>query len=274
VGEVDLVGLRKDDSFSSFRMATAELQAVRLEELQTSPATLAFLINTYHILIVHERIHGGNSEARGYSRLHSKLQYNIGAYRLGLDELENLLKAHTTESSSSVSRESGSLISSSVSMAANAFARMVRVAGTLEKLASFLDINHDDLKAAPLVLSAALPGDPPLRVFTSSEVSENGLLNRTAQFLRSRILVDVERCKVGLPDIMRRFRERYTSQGNRGLIASILALFEQFPTCTGLDVVSEQLQVLLRSELNPHIFYRDDDFRFAPRIELPPSYEM
>jgi serine/threonine protein kinase len=268
VGEVDLAGLRQDEAFVAFRIATAELQAVQLEELQSSSAGIAFLVNLFHILVVHERIHCEHASFRRHSRVRSKLQYNVGGYRLGLDDIESLLQTEDYDKEQHAKRESGSLISASMSIAAHAFARLVRVTGELERLGSFLELNHADLKAVPLVLSSACSADPPIRVFNENEVDEHHLLSRTAHFLRQKVLIDVDQCKVGFPNVMRIYRERYAEQGTRGFLVSAIALFAEFRSVTESDTICESLEALLRSELNPQIYFLYEDLRFAPVIEL------
>lgn len=112
--EVDVDSLREDEAFFSFRMAVAELQAVKLVYLHSKGQKVAFLLNILHIMVLHIRI-TDDTAFRNRSQFWAKtrLEYNIAGTRITVRDLTELLGIENVSESREYDGEgsNGSLLS-------------------------------------------------------------------------------------------------------------------------------------------------------------------
>lgn len=299
---VDVDKLREDKSFFAFRMASAELQAVHLNELQSVNEKIAFLTNMYHIMILHIRIYGSRSPTdRSFLRERSQLRYNIGGANITIEDILELLGANSAsgeggyQAGYSSNKLSPKTVLASPNSSPKALSTRVGVSSLFTGLSRRTDsvtsvfnnlrlsVGKDSL--LPLHLNDGSPSAISIRVFGENDIVKEALELNLVRCLLRDMRVDTKRCSLHLPNVMVALRKRTNIYGERELCVEISRLFGAYLDAhheTGgvlleearaenekASILRADVLGLLSSGIPVHIEFDDyDDINFAPYVEV------
>lgn len=281
--DVDIDSLRKDDAFTAFRMATAELQVVNLANIDSHHAKVAFLVNVLHVMVLHSRIHAGKDGARrGYAKCFGKFRYNIAGIRVSTNELLDIFQSGSGLSLGLVSTSpvtpaarSSPRHSTSLHFKGSTLRDAIKTPKYFrrpeKKITSLMLLDSNKTKLVPLLLSNGSPSDPPIMSLSAADVTDDAILRRTALDIQRQTYLDLGKRRIVLPFLACTYRNILDFDSNKKLLQALISLFDNLNNYELNPAVYNGLKDIEATDIPAAeiSFRKYDDVTFAPRIELP-----